>query len=79
LWANKKISDEQYIDGLKDSEENIRSLLTELNAIDKEMFNAYENALDGFNSELADKTDELSHMNSMLDHYLTIMDLTGRS
>jgi hypothetical protein len=42
------------------------------------MFGAYENALDGFNSELEDKVDELEHIGTVLDHYLTLMDLMGK-
>lgn len=77
-FANKDIDKSQYVEGLKEQEEAIREVLTELNAADKEILGGYEKILDSFTDKLEDKTDELDHIASVLDHYLTLMDLMGK-
>ena len=73
------ISQAQYVEGLKDAETNIRDTLTELNGYDKEMLEAYSNALDAASSKIDDHVDHLEHISSVFDHYLSLMDLFGNS
>ena len=78
-YHNGDISLDQYVEGLKNAESNIIDALTELNGYDKEMLEAYGNALDAASSKIDDHVDHLEHISSVFDHYLSLMDLFGNS
>ena len=75
---NGGISQAQYIEGLKNAETNIRDVLTELNGYDKEMLEAYENALNEASSTIEDHVDHIDHLSGVFDHYLTLMEMFGK-
>jgi ribosomal protein L20 len=79
MLHNEDISQDQYVEGLKNAESDIRSILGELNNNDKEMFEAYSNALGETSSKIDDHVDHLEHISSVFDHYLNLMDLFGNS
>ena len=77
-YHNGDISQDKYVEGLKNAETNIRDALTELNAYDKEMFGAYENALNEASSTIEDHVDHIEHLSGVFDHYLTLMEMFGK-
>ena len=74
-----EISQANYVEGLKNAETDIRSILGELNSIDKEMWTAYESTLDEASAELEDHVDHIEHLSSVFDHYLNLMDIFGKT
>lgn len=77
-YHNGDISQDKYVEGLKNAETNIRDALTELNAYDKEMFGAYENTLDEASSTIEDHVEHIEHLSGVFDHYLTLMEMFGK-
>jgi hypothetical protein len=77
-YHNDDIGLDQYLEGLKNAETNIRDTLTELNGYDKEMLGAYENALNEASSVIEDHVDHIEHLSGVFDHYLTLMEMFGK-
>ena len=76
-FANGEISQEKYVEGLKESYSAILDQLTSLNDLDKEMMHYYEDTLDAAADELSYYTDQLEHLNSVLDHYKNLVTLVN--
>lgn len=76
-FANGEISQEKYIEGLKESYSAILDQLTSLNDLDKEMMHYYEDTLDAAADELSYYTDQLEHLNNVLDHYKNLVTLVN--
>ena len=68
-YAAGDISQEAYVDGLKQSYDGILNNLEALNQLDKEMMHYYEDTLAAGQEELAHYTDRMEHLTSVLDHY----------
>lgn len=77
-YANGNISQQDYIDGLQDSYDNILDNLNALQDLDKEMLEYYGNTIDLANDELSKYTDHMEHLTSVLDHYRSIITLLGK-
>lgn len=78
LYQEGKISQADYIEGLKDIRENIYSNLSALISLDKEMIKYYEETLDKASEELSSFTDQLDQCTSILDHFKNMLGLIGR-
>lgn len=76
-FANGEISQEKYVEGLKESYSAILDQLTSLNDLDKEMMHYYRDTLDAAADELSYYTDQLEHLNSVLDHYKNLVTLVN--
>ena len=68
-YAAGDISQEAYVDGLKQSYDGILDNLEALQDLDKEMMHYYEDTLVAGQEELAHYTDSMEHLTSVLDHY----------
>ena len=77
--GQRKISQADYIEGLKETRSAIYDELNTLNELDDEMLNYYGDTLSGAQEELSTYTDRMEHLNSVLDHYQNLMEITGKS
>lgn len=73
-----QISQDGYIEGLKDARSALYDELSTLNSLDKEMREYYGSTLEAAQAELAKYTDKIDNLNSVLDHYKSILGLLGR-
>lgn len=78
LYKAGKISQADYIEGLKDVRSNIYENLSALISLDKEMVHYYEDTLDKASEELSSFTDQLDQCTSILDHFKNMLGLIGR-
>lgn len=78
LYETGKISQADYIEGLKDVRSNIYENLSALISLDKEMVHYYEDTLDKASEELSSFTDQLDQCTSILDHFKNMLGLIGR-
>lgn len=77
-FAANKISQADYIDGLKEARDGIYEQLEALVDLDNEMMHYYEDTLSAATEELGDYTDHMEHLTSVFDHYLSLMDILGK-
>lgn len=77
-YANKEISQADYIEGLKNVRDGYYEQLEALNELDKTMLHYYEDTLSAASEELDDYTDHMEHLTGVFDHYLNLMDLLGK-
>ena len=77
-YAKGEISQDAYIEGLKESYSAIYDQLSALNELDKDMQAYYGDTVDAAKDELATYTDRMEHLTSVLDHYQNLLELTGR-
>ena len=78
-YANGEISQDAYIEGLKEVRDGYYSNLESLIDLDKQMLHYYEDTLSEAKSELDDFTDHMEHLTGVFDHYLNLLDILGRS
>ena len=78
-YQNGNISQEDYIEGLKNARDAIYEQLEALNELDKQMLHYYEDTLSAATDELADHTDHMEHLTSVLEHYQNLLSIIGRS
>ena len=79
MYDAGEISQAAYVEGLKEEESKMYDNLQTLQEYDKEMMNYYGETLDKAQEELASYTDKMEHATSVLDHYRSLLDLTGQS
>ena len=79
LLANGSISQNFYIESLQKSKEEIYAQLETLQELDETMMNYYGDTLSMAQEELTKYTDRMDHSTSVLDHYRSLLDLTGQS
>lgn len=75
---NEDIGIPQALEILDTVYEDISSGLSDIIAKDKEMMEAYENALSSFNEEFSDKVSLFESFNSELEHYKNLAGLLGK-
>ena len=73
------ISQEKYIQGLKNARDAIYGQLEALNELDKQMLHYLEDTLSAATDELADHTDHMEHLTSVLEHYQNLLSIIGKS
>lgn len=76
-YMHGEISQEAYLEGLKETFDNILDTLSSLNQLDKDMLEYYANSLDAASDELAHYTDQLEHLTDVLDHYRNIIEMVN--
>ena len=72
-FAAGDISQEKYVEGLKETFNGYLDNLEALQDLDKEMQHYYEDTLSAGAEELAVYTDHMEHLTSVLDHYQNIV------
>ena len=78
-YQNGNISQEDYIEGLKNARDAIYEQLEALNELDKQMLHYYEDTLSAATDELADYTDHMEHLTSVFEHYQNLLSIIGKS
>ena len=78
-FADGKITQEDYINGLKEARDGIYDQLNALVELDKEMMEYYGNTLDAAMEELDKYTSHMEHLTGVIDHYMSLMELMGKS
>lgn len=78
-YQNGDISQEKYIEGLKNARDAIYEQLEALNELDKQMLHYYEDILSAATDELADHTDHMEHLTSVFEHYQNLLSIIGKS
>lgn len=78
-YQNGNISQEDYIEGLKNARDAIYGQLEALNELDKQMLHYYEDTLSAATDELADHTDHMEHLTSVFEHYQNLLNILGKS
>ena len=78
-YTNKKISQADYIEGLKETRDSIYDQLNALVDLDEEMMEYYGNTLDAAMEELDKYTDHMEHLTGVIEHYISLMELMGKS
>ena len=78
-YQNGDISQEKYIEGLKNARDAIYEQLEALNELDKQMLHYYEDTLSAATDELADHTDHMEHLTSVFEHYQNLLSIIGKS
>ena len=76
-YMHGEISQEAYLEGLKETFDNILDTLSSLNQLDKDMLEYYANSLDAASDELAHYTDQLEHLTDVLDHYRNVIEMVN--
>lgn len=78
-YSKGEISQADYIEGLKQVRDGIYEQLEALNELDKQMLHYYEDTLSAATDELADHTDHMEHLTSVLEHYQNLLSIIGKS
>lgn len=78
-YSKGKISQADYIEGLKQVRDGIYEQLEALNDLDKQMLHYYEDTLSAATDELADHTDHMEHLTSVFEHYQNLLSIIGKS
>jgi hypothetical protein len=79
MYKNGLISQEKYIEGLKNSRQAIYEQLNAMIELDETMLHYYEDTLSAATEELADHTDHMEHLTGVFDHYINLMNILGKS
>lgn len=74
-----EISQADYIEGLREAQDGIISTLSSLDELDKAMMEYYGNTLNMAIDEVAKYADHMDHLNEILEHYQSLMDIMGKS
>ena len=69
----------EYADGLKKVYSETFNNLSALDELEDTIINYYGNVLAKAQEEIGKYTDQMQHLNSVLEHYKTLMDLIGES
>ena len=77
-YSKGDISEPQYKEGLQQAQSATIANLESLRELKLEMQDYYGNVIAMAQEELAVYTDRMSHLNSVLDHYSSLMDILGK-
>lgn len=77
--ANGDISQEAYVNGLKDIYSQTLNNMQALQDLDKAMMEYYGNTLNMAAEEIAKYTESMEHQTSVLDHYSSLLNIMGES
>lgn len=72
------INEAKYQEELRDAKQSILDNLSSLNELDKQMLNYYGDTLAMAGEELVKYTSRMEHQSSVLEHYQSILELTGK-
>lgn len=73
-----EISQADYLDGMQEQHDSLYDNLEALQELDEQMKEYYGETLDKAAEELAKYTDHLDALNGVLEHYKSILELTGK-
>ena len=78
MYANKEISSEKYIEGLRANRDAVYDNLNALLEYDKIMKAFYGETIQQGQDELSKYTDRMNHSSEVLDHYINLMGILGK-
>lgn len=78
-YTTGKISQDAYVESLKDIRSNVYDNLNAINDLDKTMFEYYSETIAAGAEELTKYTDIMAHQTSVLEHYASVMDILGKT
>ena len=78
LMATDSISPQDFIEGLNQIQEGAMNAAAALYELDQQMIEYYGNALSMAREEIDVYTDRMEHCTSVLEHYLSLLDLMGK-
>ena len=79
LMAADKISTQSFIEGLEQIQQGAMSAAEAIYEFDEKMIHLYGDALSMAREEIDIITDHMEHGTSVLEHYLSLLDLMGQS
>ena len=77
-YASGQISQEAYVEGLKEVREGYYANLEALIELDKQMMHYYGDTLDAAQAEIDSFTDHMEHLTDVFDHYMSLMEILGK-
>lgn len=77
-YAKGNITQADYVAGLGETRDAIYGELESLQSLDKEMQDYYGNTLSAAGEELDKYTERMDHLNSVLDHYQSLLSIIGQ-
>ena len=77
-YASGQISQEAYVEGLKEVREGYYANLEALIELDKQMMYYYGDTLDAAQAEIDSFTDHMEHLTDVFDHYMSLMEILGK-
>jgi hypothetical protein len=77
-YRKGNITQADYIAGLGETRDAIYGELESLQSLDKEMQDYYGNTLSAAGEELDKYTERMAHLNSVLDHYQSLLGIIGQ-
>jgi hypothetical protein len=77
-YAKGNITQADYVAGLGETRDAIYGELESLQSLDKEMQEYYGNTLSAAGEELDKYTERMDHLNSVLDHYQSLLGIIGQ-
>ena len=78
LMATDSISPEKFIEGLNQIQQGAMNAAAALYELDQQMIEYYGNALNMAREEIDIYTDRMEHCTSVLEHYLSLLELMGQ-
>lgn len=77
-YAAGEISEDAYMEGIKEVRDGIYEQLEALLDLDDQMMHYYRDTLEAASEEVADFTDHMEHLTGVFDHYLSLMEILGK-
>ena len=77
-YAAGEISEDAYLEGIKEVRDGIYEQLEALIDLDDQMMHYYRDTLEAASEEIADFTDHMEHLTGVFDHYLSLMEILGK-
>lgn len=77
-YAAGEISEDAYMEGIKEVRDGIYEQLEALLDLDDQMMHYYRDTLEAASEEIADFTDHMEHLTGVFDHYLSLMEILGK-
>ena len=78
-YAAKEITQSDYVEGLKKSQDAIYNQLEAMDSLEEEIINYYGETLQKAQEEIDKYANRIDHASSVLNHYKTILELTGKA
>lgn len=78
-WVAGDLTDADYYAKLEELHDQIYDDLQAIDELDKAMMSYYSDTIAASGEEIAKYTDQMEHATSVLEHYQSILELTGRS
>jgi hypothetical protein len=78
-YKNNEITMADYVEGLNIVNDGLLDTASSMIELDRTMKEYYEETLSAANNEISKYTDTMDHQSSVLEHYVNILELAGKS